>query len=134
MSRKAGQTVFFNTVSRARRTKVQDAMGRVVAVAAVGCIYLTVTWGRYNAWSTIIGLILVSILLTVPVRTKMSWPERSTYSMAWALALLLAVGRGLEVFLAPRGLVPPRTVFVIWAILAAAAFGVTGWLARSDGS
>ncbi len=115
---------------------MQDAIGRVIAVVVVGSIYLTLTWGRYNAWSTIIGLILVSILLTIPVRTKMSWPERSTYSMAWALALLLAVGRGFEVFpfLAPRGLILPRTAFVIWAILSAGAFAVTGWLARSDGS
>jgi hypothetical protein len=121
-------------IFQTRRTNVQDAIGRVIAVVVVGSFYLTVTWGRYNAWSTIIGLMLVSILLTIPHRTKMSWPERSTYSMAWALALVLAVGRGLEVFLAPRGLVPPRTVFVIWAILAAGAFAVTGWLARSDGS
>jgi hypothetical protein len=109
---------------------MNDLFLRVVVAAAVGCFHLTVSWGRFNAWSTMIGLVLVTILLTVPFRRTIPWTERATLSAAWSLALLLALGRFVEPLAQASNLFLPRLILGCWLVLAVLLFAVGHFLAR----
>jgi hypothetical protein len=107
---------------------MSDSFLKVLAVTVAGSLQLTVVWGRFSAWSTIVGLILTLILLTIPLRTAMSWAERGAFSMVWGMSLLLAAGRPLSPLLLPLlgpEESPNRYYFAFWALVTVVVFVVT---------
>ncbi len=98
---------------------------KILIVAVAGSFEIVIVWGRFTVGSTIAGLILVSILLTVPARAVEGWSERLAASLTWAVSLALVVGRFLKAPLATlfeRGISPSIVIFALWLGLAVVSF------------
>lgn len=90
---------------------------KITAIAGIACLQMTFGWGRLNAWSTITGVILLLLLLTIPWRLRLPWPERSAFAATFSIATILATGRFYEDSLDPDLLSRPRQLFVAWLVL-----------------
>ena len=76
----------------------------------------------------------MAILLSVPVRATLTWSERMTASLAWAVSLLLVIGRLLKAPLSAlfeRGVSPSALMFGLWLVLGALSYLVLRWQASS---
>ncbi|MDH3253803.1 MAG: hypothetical protein OEM62_02335 [Acidobacteriota bacterium] len=104
---------------------------KIAAVAGIACLQMTFAWGRLNAWSTITGIILLFLLMTIPWRTHFAWAERGAYATTMALALVLASGRLYEDRLDADFMSRPRQAFAIWTVLALTLFVLKTWTGRS---
>ena len=101
----------------------------VLAVAVAAGLLVTVAPGPFNAWTTIMGLMLGSILLSVCPREAMSVWERATLAQVWSLVAIIVFGRALQpllVSLQQPNLSHARLSFVLWAVVAAVLYAILG--------
>jgi hypothetical protein len=91
-------------------------------VAAIGCLHLTIGWGRLNAWSTITGTIMLLLLLSIPWRSRVRWSERAAYAATFGLAVTLAFGRLFEDRFDPDLFSRSRQILIVWAVLSSVLF------------
>ena len=82
------------------------------------------------------GLILVSVLLSVPLSAVTNWSERLTLSLAWGVSLVLVLGRPLKPWLldlGAAGVSPSKVMFSVWIAISALSYLVTRRLASQQG-
>lgn len=95
---------------------------KIAFVAAIGCLHLTFSWGRLNAWSTITGAIMLLLLLSIPWRSRLGWSERAAYAATVGLAVTLASGRFFEDWLDPDLMSRSRQILIAWVVLSSLVF------------
>lgn len=64
----------------------------IFGVALAGAITVAITDGDFDGWDTIVGLTLISILLTHDFSEKLGKREIIAFSATWGLTILITIG------------------------------------------
>jgi hypothetical protein len=68
----------------------------VIAVVLAGVIQVSSSAGPFGPWNVMIGIVLISVLLTYRVRSNLQGLERVTLATTWGFILISTTGWGWQ--------------------------------------